>query len=483
MRRPSLRLPSPVRGVRSASISAVALGLLAVLTPAASARQDDAPPGPAEELGAEVEAEAEADAVPDEAAPDDAGPKTGPALPRGIQPPPAKPASFTTVTPLMSEAELEELGAAVLRARYRDALEAGPTNAANKEVIQNWAKWRVAQLAGMAPLPEVDEDEEEEDAEPPEPRTMVEDRAALDKVVTELLRDANNYIGPPRGGRNVESAKLATFPILVAELVKLKDNHLVLRTQAIKVLSRLEVAGDGGGASPFKRYGPGIAQLLEIYKATGDETPELAVKYQAAQAIAFVAENGRNVPGNLQFEAAKLFASDLAAHPEYPGWMQGGLATATARMNLREASLGTDLMTALTDESRPFEARTRAAAAIVRLPSVPADVKSALPKALEDLGRSMARSYNARPSTEHVENFRTLEFAFKPVAPSEADRLQSGAILSGTSVPSELLAAYGRLHPLVKHVAGQDFTTPVSRWTPIPADLLANAGVGADPAG
>ncbi|QDT15473.1 hypothetical protein [Alienimonas californiensis] len=487
MRRPSSRSLPFARSLSSVQRAlpegsgrfALALAAALVVAPAAFARQA-APDSPAAELAEEA-------AQPDAAQPDpNAGPKTGPPLPRGIQPPPTKPESMKTVTPLVTEQELKDLEAAVNRARYRDVLEVGPTNADNRAVIENWAKWRVAQLTGPAPPKPVEEPKAgaqpavpAEPAVPEPPGPMVEDRRALAAAVAELIREANRGVGPRRGGRGVEEARLAVFPILAAELVKLKDNHLVLRTQAIKALSRLEVAGDGTPSNPFKRFGPALGPLLEIYKATGDSEPELAVKYQAAAAIAFVAENGRNVPGALQFEAANLFASDLVAHPEYPGWMQGGLATAVARLNLREPELSRKLLVAVQDESRPFEARTRAAAALVRLPGAPSDVKGALPTALENLGRAMAKSYNTRPSAEHVENFRTLEFAFKPIAPSEVPRLGGGAILSGETVPSELLPAYSRLHPLVKHVAGQNLGAPVNRWTPIPADLLANAGVEA----
>ncbi|MFH5804603.1 hypothetical protein [Alienimonas sp. DA493] len=481
MRRPSSRsLPfvrslSPRGGLALGGRFALALAATLAVAPAAFARQA-APDSPAAELAEEA-------AQPDAAAADpEAGPKTGPPLPRGIQPPPNKPASMTTVTPLASPEELEQLGFAVRQARYRDVLEVGPTNADNRAVIENWAKWRVAQLTGPAPPEEVEEDEAEEGEEPEPPGPMVEDRRALAAAVAELIREANRNVGPRRGGRGTEEIRLAVFPILAAEVVKLKDNHLVLRTQAIKILSRLEVSGDGSPSNPIRRYGPALGPLLEIYKATGDAEPELAVKYQAAAAIAFVAEYGRNVPGQLQFEAANLFADDLVAHPEYPGWMQGGLAAAVARLNLREPTLLRKLLTVVQDESRPFEARTRAAMALVRLPGAPSDVKSALPGALEELGRAMAKSYNTRPSPEHVENFRTLEFAFKPLAPSEVPRLSNTAILTGESVPSELLAAYGRLHPLVKHVANQNLAAPVNRWTPIPADLLANAGVEAAPA-
>ena len=450
-------------------VASLTVGLL--FAPAAFAqRQGPAPPpvGPAQDEAAPVDP--------------DVGPKTGPPLPRGFQPPPAKPESFTTVTPLATPAELEELRRSIERERYRDVLEVGPTDPKRKEIIENWAKYRVAQLTGLAPPPEVEEDEEAEEgavvAEPEPPGPLVEDRMALKEAVDELIREANRNVGPRGGGRQVEDVKLAVFPILVAELVKLKDNHLVLRSQAVKILSRLEVAGDGRAGNPIKRYGPALGPLLEIFRATGDEEPELAVKYQTAHAVAFIAENGRNVPGKLEFEAANLFADALAGHPEYPGWMQAGLAGAVARLNLREPALALKLMTAVTDESRPFEARTKAAAAVVRLPGVPAEVKQALPGALEELGRAMAQGYNARPSTEYVENFRTLEFVFKPVAPSEVGRLRD-AILTDTSVPSFLQAAYGRLHPLVKHVAGQDLTASPGSWKPIPADLLATAGVDA----
>jgi len=460
MRRPSPRSRSLVcRSLvwKRRFALAPALALACFAAPAAFARQADPADPPA---------------APDNASPDassDEGPKTGPPLPRGLQPPPTKPDSFITVTPLLTEQKLKDLRFDVNQARYRDVLEDGPTDANRRTVIENWAKWRVAQMTGPAPTPDADD----------EPRPMVADRFALKKLVDDLIREANRNVGPVGGGRAAEDVKLKVFPILAAELARLKDNHLVLRTQAIKILAELEINSARPG-QPFKRFGPGIAQLLEFYRTAGESQPELAVKYQAAGALAFVAENGRDVPGKVQFDAANLFAADLAAHPEYPGWMQGGLASAVARMNLREPTLARNLLTAVTDESRPYEARTRAAAAIVRLPGVPGDVRDALPGALEDLGRSMALSYNARPAAEYVENFRTLEFAFKPIAPSERNRLQGrGAILEGDSVAAGFQAAYGRLHPLVKHVANQNLAASPAKWTPIPDALLTNAGVDA----
>ncbi len=461
MRRFTPRSLPPVRGGRFLLAFAVA----ALLVPAAFAWQDaaDAPPAAAP--------------AGEEAAAAEAGPKTGPKLPRNIQPPPPKPASFTNVKPLLSPEALDKLGADVRRARYQDVLEVGPTDKDRKVVVENWARWRVAQLTGLAPPPETDD----EDAEPPPPRPLVEDRRALSDAVDELIREATRNVGPRGGGRNLEAVRMAVYPILAAELVKLKDNHLVLRTQAIKALSRLEVAG-GGRGNPVKRYGPAVGPLLEIYDATGDSGPELAVKYQAATMLAFVAENGRDVPGALKIQAGERFAQDLADHPEYPGWMQGGLAAAVARLGLGGSTVARQLMTAVTDESRPFEARTRTAAALVRLPGVPSDVKDALPAALQNLGAAMARGYNASfsprtgPATEYVENFRTLEFAFKPLARSEKDRLGGTLLSEADGATPAFPAIYNRIHPLVKHVANQDLSAATSAWTPIPAALLAPLG-------
>ncbi|MEM9700975.1 MAG: hypothetical protein AAF907_00870 [Planctomycetota bacterium] len=467
--------------------AALLSGLLA-FAPAAFAQDDEAATGPTVET---VEA-TNADVGDAEAgdAEEDAGPKTGPKL--DFVPPPAKPKSFTTVIPLLSQPEIDALQKELERNRYRDVLEAGPSNAGNREIIETWAKWRVAQWTGYAPLPKPekkkkDKDEkgdEEEDEPPPEPVLMVNDRLALSDAVSDLIREVNNGVGPRRGGRNAEAIKMQVFPILVAELLKLKDNHLVLRTQAIKTLMRLEVAGDGGPNTPFKRFGPAIGPLFEFYQAPGETVPDLAVKYQAAQAIAFIAENGRNVPGSVELQIFKQFGADLEAHPEWPNWMQGGLAAAISRMGLSDGGVARSLFAVVQDESRrdesgPFyEARVRAAAALVRIPGVPAQVKADLPRALEDLGRAMAKDYNEKPDAEFVETFRLLEFCFKPIAASEAAGLPGSAILTGTEVPASLKAAHQRMHPLVKHVCNQDLTKPASQWTPIPAADLTNAGIG-----
>ena len=428
---------------------AAALAAPAWLAAPAPAQDEPAPPpaAPADDADPNV----------DPAADPEAGPKTGPPLPARLQPPPKKPESMRSVTPLLSETELKELETALTRARYRDALEAGPTDAKNEQVIRDWAKWRVAGLT----RPE-----------------LIDDRPALDAAVTDLLREANRSVAGRSASRDAERIKLQVFPVLAAELEKLKDNHLVLRSQAVKVLDRLEVAG--GGGSPVQRFGPGLGALLAIFGATGDAEPELGVKYQTARAIVNVARHGRNVPGDLEQKAVNLFADVLVAHPEYPGWMQGVLAESVAGMQLRDAALARKLMTVLTDASRPFEARAQAAKAIVRLPGAASEVRDQLPDALQDLGAAMATAYNANRSAEFREDFITLEFAFKPVAPGEVGRLD-GAVLTNTNVPGFLQAAYNRVHPLVKHVAGQNLRAAPSTWEPIPADLLTAAG--ADPAG
>ena len=450
---PRAPLPAPSQArsglFRPAAALAAAVWLPAFAAAPAVAQDEPAPPA----RGADrATLDPNADPAADAAADPEAGPKTGPPLPARLQPPPKKPESMLSVKPLLSETELKDLENALTRARYRDALEAGPTDAKNEQIVRDWAKWRVAGLT----RPE-----------------LIDDRPALDAAVTDLLREANRSVGGRSNARDAERIKLQVFPLLAAELEQLKDNHLVLRSQAVKVLDRLEVAG--GGGAPVRRFGPGLKALLAIFEGTGDAEPELGVKYQTARALVNVARNGRNVPGDQEQKAVNLFADTLVAHPEYPGWMQGVLAESVAGMQLRGGGLADKLMTVLTDTSRPFEARAQAAKAVVRLPGAAGEVRDALPGALENLGAAMATAFNANRSAEFREDFITLEFAFKPVAPSEVGQLD-GAILTNTNVPGFLQAAYNRVHPLVKHVAGQNLRASPSTWEPIPADLLTAAG-------
>ena len=231
----------------------------------------------------------------------------------------------------------------------------------------------------------------------------------------------------------------------------------------------------------MRRWGPALNPLLEIHRATGDELTEQAVKMVVADAAARVARTGLEVPGDTEIAFVKTWADRLAGHPDDPGLYQSVLARAIADVGLRDAAADRALFAVLTDKARPFEARSAAAMALSRRPGLAADVRSELPDALLDLGRAMAEGYNARPNAEFVEAFRRLEWAFLPVAPSELTRLKelSGTVIAAPQVPPFLKATYDRVHPLVKHVCGQDLRVPPSQWSKIPDPLLAEAGSGA----
>lgn len=447
LRRPAVRLLAASLFVAAACVSPA-------FTPAAYG-QDDAPP-------ADAPADPGDDPAPGDAAAEDDGPKTGPPLPRGFVPPPEKPAAFTTVTPLMTEAELTDAAKALDRARYRDVLENGPKDRDEEQLLRDWAAWRVAGLTSPA---------------------LMENRPQLRDAVDELLREANRTVAGRSDGRRAEAVRKEAFGALADELVKLKENHLVLRIEAAKILGELQMDDGRGGGGGVRRYGPGVAALLTLFETAGDDPsalvdPEYAVRLAAARALGKVARTGTDVPGDVEQKAAEAFTARLVGHPGDPAWFQAGLADATREIGLRLPELSRRLLTVLEDGNRPCEARAAAAMAIVRLPGVPAEVRSALPAALEVLGKDLATNYNAVPAAEFVGCVRRLEWAFKPMARSELNTLPEGALLNGTDVPDFLKAAYTRVHPVVKHVAGQNFAEPASQWTPIPADVLA--GVGAE---
>ena len=403
-----------------------------------------------------------APAEPPAAPADDAGPKTGPPLPRGFVPPPEKPAAFTTVTPLMTEEQLAEAARALDRARYRDVLENGPRDGAEEQIVQNWAAWRVAGLTSPV---------------------LIENRPQLRKAIEDLVREANRTVAGRATGRQTEAVKRQAFAALAAELVKLKENHLVLRIVAAQILGELEMNDGRAGRGGVRRYGPAVAPLLELYETAGEDPealvdPEYAVKLAAARALAKVARTGDGVPGDVEQRAAEAFTRRLENYPGDPAWFQAGLADATREIGLRLPVLGRRLLVVLEDGNRPCEARAAAGMAIVRLPGVPAEVRADLPAALEGLARDVAANYNAEPAAEYVACVNRLEWSFKPMARSELATLPEGAILNGADVPDFLRSAYAAAHPVVKHVAGQNKKAPPAEWTPIPADVLASLGGG-----
>ena len=415
--------------------------------------QDDAPDAPAETAPDAAPAENGAPAG-------DAGPKTGPPLPRGFVPPPEKPEAFTAVTPLMTEEQLAEAARALDRARYRDVLENGPRDGTEEQVLQNWAAWRVAGLTSPATF---------------------ENRPQLKEAVEALVREANRTVAGRASGRQAEAVKKQAFAALAAELVKLKENNLVLRIVAAQVLGELEMDDGRTGRGGVRRYGPAVVPLLELYETAGEDPdslvdPEYAVKLAAARALGKVARTGDAVPGDVEQRAAEAFTTRLENYPGDPGWFQAGLADAVSEIGLRLPALGRRLLVVAEDSGRPCVARAAAAMAIVRLPGVTPEVRSALPDALRALAKDIATNYNAGPAADYVQCVERLEFSFKPTARSELQTLPEGILLSGTDVPDFLRAAYAAAHPVVKHVAGQDKKAPASRWTPIPADVLANLG-------
>ena len=416
-----------------------------LLAPAPARAQDDAPRAEGAPAGNPP------------AAADDEGPKTGPPLPRGFVPPPEKPASFTTVTPLMTEDQLTEAARALDRARYRTILENGPRDGTEQQILDDWAAWRVAGLTSPA---------------------LMENRPQLQQAADELLREANRTVGGRGGGRSAQDVKKQAFAALSRELGKLKDNHLVLRVVAAKLLGELQLDDGRGGGGGVRRYGPAVVPLLAIYEGTGDDSsalvdPEYAAKLAAARALAKVARTGEGVPGDVEQKAAEAFTARLEGHPEDPWWFQSRLADAVRGIGLRLPVLGRRLLTVVQDADRPCEARAAAAMALVRLPSPPAEVREALPDALVALAADIAENYNAAPSGDFLDCVRRLEFSFKPMSRSEVERIPGGAVLTGAEVPGFLRAAYNKAHPVVTHVSAQNPAKPAGEWAPIPDPVLA----------
>ena len=439
----------------------------ALLAPAAFGQdfaQDEAPadappadPAAGENGGAEPADADPADAADDADDADDEGPKTGPPLPADFVPPPEKPEAFTAVTPLMTADEHGAAARALDRARYGDVLDRGPKDGTEEQLVRDWAAWRVAGLTVPATF---------------------EDRPLLKEAVDELLREANRDVGSALRGRDAERVRQETFAVLADELAKLKDNHLVLRIVAARILGELRVED---GRNVVRRYGPAVVPLLELFETAGEDPsslvdPEYAAKLAAARALGKVARTGADVPGQVEQRAAEAFTAWLVGHPGDPGWFQAGLADAVRETGLRLPALSRQLLTVMQDGGRPCEARAAAAMAVVRLPGVPAEVRTDLPAALEALGKDVAESYNAAPGPEFVHCVRRLAFAFKPMGRGELDAIPPGALLTGPDVPGFLNSAYNKVRPVVAHVAAQDLEAAPSEWPPVPADILAAFG-------
>ena len=379
----------------------------------------------------------------------------GPALPPNFQPPPAKPESLFTATPLIDQAESATLKTQVNRQNIRNVLRAGPLNADTRKLLTTWADWRARNLT-LAGVPD--------------------DPAQLRETAEDFLQEIRRAGGGAGNERNQRVFKAAVFDAVIEAVRPLLTNHLLVRVQAVYLLSELDLKVRRD--QPQEGYGPAIAPLLEVV-ADGDMSePVQGLKTFAVRTIDEILRTTGEVPGDLRLRTGEVLAAALRDHPEAAGWYQSRLAQALPRVGVRDTSPLTSALTAaLTDESRPFEARAAAAAALTRIAGVAGPERDRLPAAIRGLAEEMAAAYNAKPTFELRWAFLPLYFSLHPQTPAERNGLPGSAVLKAASLPGDLASVEQFVTPIVEHVRGQDpRANAAGKFEPIPAGLLAPAG-------
>ena len=400
-------------------------------------------------------AQGEAASAPDSTGqatdPSEANPP-GPPLPPDFEPPPAKPEELFTVNPLITQQESATLKTQVNRDGIRSVLPGGPLNDNTRKLLATWADWRARSMTQPG---------------------LVEDPIKLQKEAGDFIREIRLAGSRAGNDRDKRALKQAAFAAITDAVRPLLDNHLLIRLQAIYLLSELDLTVRRG--QPPEGYGPAIDPLLEVVADPDTSEPMQGVKTFAVRTISEILRSTGEIPGDLRLRTGEVLSKELREHPDAHGWYQSRLARTLPWVGVRDtAPLVSALSVTLTDESRPFEARAAAAAGLTRIAGLGGPERDQLPGAIRALAEQMAAAYNAKPTFELRWAFIPLYLALHTESAAEQNRLPSGAVLKSASLPGDLAAVEQFVTPIVAHVRGQDARqNAAGTFQPIPAELLA----------
>ena len=403
-------------------------------------------------------ASATAPASPDStgrAAGDDANPP-GPPLPPDFKTPPEKPQDLYEVRPLIDEAESEQLRRDVYSRRFNSVIKSGPLDDGTRKLFRDWADWQARKLT-MAQF--VDD--------------PVKLREEQEVRFLRFIRSAGTLAG---GDRQKRALRAAVFDAVTQAVRPLLENHILVRLQAIYILSELDLSVRRD--APQEGYGPAIDPLLGVVADENMTEPMQGVKTFAVRTIAEILTSTGEIPGDLRLRTGEVLAKALRDHPEARGWYQSRLASTLPLVGVSDTvPLIAALTATLNDESRPFVARAAAAAALTRIGGLSGPERDGLPGAIRALTGQMASAYNENPTFELRWAFVPLYLALHVETSAERNRLPGGAVLKSTSLPGDLAAVERFVTPIVAHVRGQDpKQNAAGKFQPIPAALLNPEG-------
>jgi len=390
--------------------------------------------------------------------------------------------------PLMSKGELVKLDRKLRKAKYKRILSAGVLNGKAKSIIQDWARWRIAEM------------------------TLPENRNQLYELRSQIRRDVQ--ISASLLNRNLAADQIEEFRRFVCgeltkRCVEVLDNNFFVRLQVVLILGHLDLMEyDARNRTLPVSYAPAAEVLLE--KVLVADQP-VAIKSQGANGGKRLALLSRydartSVARNRKLAAGLI--SEFEKTDTHP-WYQSRLAEALAAVDLRTNPEGhavivqalAEVMVDNANKRKP-EVRCESAKALGRAPLATDVNVDLLAFEIVQLTKDMANRYNKElaavnaknaqranmPQKNQVEeahlpahwplSFLKIYFAFQPTGSLEK-KLYNTRRLPADRTPglkmkfpkrASVDSAYKTIKPIVRHVAEQ---TGTSSPAPIPANDIA----------
>lgn len=389
------------------------------------------------------------------------GPTTGPALPSDYRPPANPPSIMTNIpNPILTEKEMKKLETDLKRAGGGRGIGTlmlqGEATTANKKLMEQWAKLRVAQLTAAESLAEIN--------------------SRAKSLFDQMRKGAALQSNRNRQSEFRRAMAEALTKYLGQVLLK---NNVHVRLRAAWLLGELNLLeADRQHPSPVA-YTPAIEPLLDVLEQTveGEDAQEalLGVKVLAANGIRKLASHSPTIDSELRYRAADVLIKELAKKDTHP-WYQASLAEALAAIELeldraRNPVVMTALMSVISDSTRSCFARAAAAKALSRAPMPPGFDAQAAAEAILAMGREFALNYNRNPDAAHWPIcFHYLNLAFVPESDDQSEQLSENSLLAQGALPAPYQTAQQRLAPVIEYVVLQE-PGGESRQ-PIPTELL-----------
>jgi hypothetical protein len=375
--------------------------------------------------------------------------------------------------PLLTKLEYEQLEKSLTLRKYTKVLRNGVLGSKEKQVIADWAKWRVL---GM---------------------TRPENHNELYNIRRRVLYEVGYSAKNLKGGPGTAGFRMFVMQQVAERCEQVLDNNYYVRLQAVMILGNLNLKEYDPTVKPIRpptAYGQACKPLLEKVLLVSDAVQPDSIKIAAAvgvRRIALLAPRDKDRSRAMAAALIKEF-NRTKTHP----WYQCRLAEALAAVELKanpkgEAIILQTLGKAVVDlgKARKYPVRAQAAMSLGRA-SLVRDVNiDLLMYEIVNLGVEMSEQYNAdlaagKALPSHWTNsFLRLYFAFNPVDRLEEDFLYKNRLdpkdrnagFRKKSLPrpqmTRIESAYQQIKQIVKHVVEQ---SDKAVKAPVPAGTIAD---------